>query len=280
MRSIWNGAISFGLVTIPVKLYSATEEKDVSFHQVHAADGGRVRMRRFCSVDGEEVPYAEIAKGYELATGEVVVLSDEDMARLPLPSSRTIDVLRFVPLEQVDPIYFNRSYYLEPEAIGVKPYRLLREALERSGRVALVKVALRRRESLATLRVRGPMLVLELMLWPDEIREPGFEFLEQESELRPQELEMAASLIDAMAGDFEPGDYSDSYREALETLIEAKIEGRELMAPQPTGQEAMVVDLMAALEQSVEAARAGREKSGNGAGRKVAAGASSRRRAS
>lgn len=279
MRSIWNGAISFGLVTIPVKLYSATEEKDVSFHQVHVKDGGRVRMRRVCAVDGEEVPYSDIAKGYELPSGEVVILTDEDLADLPLSTSRTIDVLQFVPLEEVDPIYFSRSYYLEPEGPATKAYVLLREALERSGRVALVKIALRRRESLATLRVREGVLVLEMMLWPDEIRKPEFEFLGEKADPRPQELEMANSLIDALAGDFDPSEYSDSYREALQALIDAKVEGRELVAPPEAAEKGVVVDLMEALQQSVESAKRSREQEGNGSGsRKRAAGSSSRRR--
>src|SRR5262245_44100042 len=152
MRSIWKGAISFGLVTIPVKVYSATEQRDVTFHQVHRADAGRIKYRRVCTVCGEEVAFSDIAKGYELPSGEVVVLTDEDFAELPLSTSRRIDVLQFAPLDQVDPIYFAKSYYLEPEAAGTKPYVLLRDALERSDRVAVVKVALRQRESLATLR--------------------------------------------------------------------------------------------------------------------------------
>jgi DNA end-binding protein Ku len=279
MRSIWNGAISFGLVTIPVRLYAATEEKDVAFHQVHVTDGGRIRNRRVCSIDGEEVPYSDIAKGYELPSGETVILTDEDLADLPLATSRTIDVLRFVPLEQVDPIYFARSYYLEPEGIGVKAYMLLREALERSGRVALVKIALRRRESLATMRVREGVLVLEMMLWPDEIRKPEFEFLAQETEPSSQELQMANSLIDALAGDFEPENYTDAYREALQALIDAKIEGRELVAPPgPAEERGVVVDLMAALEKSIEAARRERTESGNGAGRRVPARSPRRRK--
>ena len=279
MRSIWNGAISFGLVTIPVKLYSATEEKDVAFHQVHAADGGRVRIRRVCSIDGEEVAYSDIAKGYELPSGEVVILTDEDFAELPLTSSRVIDVLQFVPLEQVDPIYFARSYYLEPDEPAIKAYRLLCEALERSGRVGLVKIALRQRESLATLRVRDGVLVLEMMLWPDEIRHAGFDFLDQESELRPKELEMASSLIDALTGDFEPERYTDAYREALKSLIDAKVEGRELVAPPAAEERGVVVDLMAALEKSVEAARRQRAGNGNGAAaHKPAARRTSRRK--
>ena len=180
MRSIWKGAISFGLVTIPVKLYSATEERDVSFHQVHREDGGRIKYKRVCTVDGEEVTYGDIAKGYDLGGGEMVVLTDDDLAGLPLTTSRTIDVLQFVPLEQVDPIYFAKSYYLEPDRTGTKPYALLRDALEESGRVALVKVALRQRETLATLRVRDGVFVLETMLWPDEVRKPDFGFLDED----------------------------------------------------------------------------------------------------
>ncbi|HET6817450.1 MAG TPA: Ku protein [Mycobacteriales bacterium] len=259
MRSIWKGAISFGLVTIPVKLYSATEERDVSFHQVHREDGGRIRYKRVCQIDGDEVAYSDIAKGYELSSGEVVVLTDEDFADLPLTTSRTIDVLEFVPLEQVDPIYFAKSYYLEPEASGAKPYVLLREALEKSGRVALVKIALRQRESLATLRVRDGVFVLEMMLWPDEVREAEFGFLDDDIDVRPQELQMAESLIDTLSGDFQPEQYSDNYREALQALIEAKVEGREVVQPeQPAGDSGTVVDLMAALRASVEAARQGR----------------------
>ena len=263
MRSMWKGAISFGLVTIPVKLYSATEEKDVSFHQVHREDGGRIRYRRVCSVDGEEVSYGDIAKGYELSTGETVVLTDDDFADLPLKTSKTIDVLQFVPLEQVDPIYFNRSYYLEPDRAGTKPYVLLRDALQGSGQVALVKVALRTREQLATLRVRDGVFVLETMLWPDEVRTPSFPFLDEDVEVRPQELSMAGSLIDTLTGDFDPSQFKDDYREALQAVIDAKIEGHEVVAPGPAQEEpGAVVDLMAALRASVEAARKGRPGGG------------------
>ena len=261
MRSIWKGAISFGLVTIPVKLYSATETKDVSFHQVRRSDGSRIRYKRVAATDGEEVPYGEIAKGYELSNGETVVLTDEDFKDLPLTTSRAIDVLQFVPLEQVDPIYFEKSYYLEPDKAGVKPYALLRDALEQSGKVALVKVALRNRESLGTLRVRDGVFVLETMLWPDEVREPDFGFLDDDVEVRPQELAMAGSLIETLSGDFDPTQYRDTYREALQQVIEAKVAGAEVVQPaeeQPTS--GTVVDLMAALRASVEAAKRGREQ--------------------
>ncbi|GAA4098564.1 Ku protein [Nonomuraea soli] len=255
MRSIWKGAISFGLVTIPVKLYSATEQKDVAFHQVHREDGGRIRYKRVCTKCGEEVAYADIAKGYELATGEIVVLTDEDFEGLPLSTSRRIDVLQFSPADQIDPIYFAKSYFLEPDAQGAKPYVLLRNALESSGQVAVVKVALRQRESLATLRVRDGVFVLETMLWPDEIRKPEFDFLDEDIEVRAQELKMAESLIATMESDFDPGEYHDAYREALQQVIEAKIEGREVVAAPETEEAGPAVDLMAALRASVEAAK-------------------------
>src|SRR5690606_27444056 len=194
MRAIWKGAGSFGLVSIGVKLYSATEEKDIRFHQVHRKDGGRIKYKRVCSIDGEEVPYDDIAKGYDLGGGEMVILDDEDFADLPLSTSRSIDVHQFVPAEQVDPILYNKAYYLEPEPVAAKPYVLLREALQESDRVAIVKVALRQREQLATLRVRDGVLVLNTMLWPDEVRTPDFGFLDEDISVRQQELAMASSL--------------------------------------------------------------------------------------
>ena len=260
MRSIWKGAISFGLVTIPVKLYGATQEKDVTFHQVHRSDGGRIRYKRVCEVDGEEVAYGDIAKGFDLGTGETVVLTDDDLADLPLPTQRVIDVLAFVPLAQLDPVYFAKSYYLEPEKAGTKPYVLLRQALEDSERVAIVKVALRQRESLAALRVRGGVFVLETMLWPDEVRTPEFDFLDDEVAVRPQELAMATSLIESLSGDFDPSQYSDDYRAALQSVIDAKIEGHQVLTPDAPegGGGGAVLDLMAALRASVDAAKAGR----------------------
>jgi DNA end-binding protein Ku len=261
MRSIWKGALSFGLVSIPVKLYSATQSNDVAFHQVHEKDGGRIRYKRVCEVDGEEVRYEDIAKGYELPTGETVVLTDDDFDALPLPTTRAVDVVQFVPAEQVDPIYFNKSYYLEPDAHGLKPYVLLRDALDNSDRVAVVKVALRNRESLATIRVREGVLVLETMLWPDEIREADFSFLDEDVEVRSQELQMAESLIETMTDDFDPAQFSDQYREALEEVISAKVEGRDVVAPKEPKAKGEVVDLMAALKASVESARKGERPS-------------------
>jgi DNA end-binding protein Ku len=258
MRSIWKGAISFGLVTIPVKLYSATEQKDVAFHQVRRSDGSRIKYKRVAASDGEEVAYGDIAKGYELPNGETVVLTDDDFKDLPLATNKAIDVLQFVPLEEVDPIYFEKSYYLEPEKNGAKPYVLLREALEESGKVAIVKVALRSRESLATLRVRDGVFVLETMLWPDEVRTADFAFLDEDIDVRPQELAMAGSLIETLSGEFDPTQYSDSYREALQSVIDAKVEGREVVQPEEAQPSTgTVVDLMAALRASVEAAKKG-----------------------
>jgi DNA end-binding protein Ku len=265
VRAIWKGAISFGLVTIPVKLYSATEAKDVSFHQVRRSDGSRIKYKRVAAVDGEEVAYGDIAKGFELSSGETVVLTDEDFKDLPLTTSRAIDVLQFVPLEQLDPIFFEKSYYLEPDKAGVKPYVLLRDALAKSGQVAVVKVALRNRESLAALRVRDGVFVLETMLWPDEVRSPDFGFLGDEVEVRPQELAMAGSLIETLTGDFDASQYKDSYREALQAVIEAKVEGREVVQPhaaEPTS--GAVVDLMAALRASVDAAKKTRSDADTG----------------
>ncbi|MGH3521163.1 MAG: Ku protein [Haloechinothrix sp.] len=257
MRAMWKGSVSFGLVTIPIHLYAATENKNVSLRQVHASDGGRIQYRRFCSAEDKEVPYADIAKGYELADGEMVVLTDTDLADLPLSSSRTIDVLEFVPLESIDPIYFDRTYYLEPQKAATKPYVLLRDALHKSGNVAIAKVALRQRETLALLRVHADVLLMTTMLWPDEVRTPDFGFLREDPpQVRPQELTMAGSLIDSLSEPvFEPDNYTDSYREALETLIEAKVAGKATVTPKAKGGKAEVVDLMAALQASVNAAK-------------------------
>jgi DNA end-binding protein Ku len=259
MRSIWKGSVSFGLVSIGVKLYSATEEKSISFNQVRRTDGARIRYKRVAESDGEEVAYADIAKGYQLPSGETVVLTDDDFEDLPLPSAKVVDVVQFVPNDQIDPIYYNKSYYLEPEKNAIKPYLLLRDALDSSGQVGLVKVAIRNREQLATLRVRDGVIVMETMIWPDEVREPAFGFLDSDADLRPQERSMAESLVASMSGDFDPSEYQDDYREALQEVIDAKIEGREVVEPeeaQPTAGN--VVDLMSALRASVAAAKKGR----------------------
>ncbi|WP_138759813.1 non-homologous end joining protein Ku [Modestobacter altitudinis] len=256
MRSIWKGAVSFGLVSIAVKLYSATEDHDIRFHQVHATDGGRVKYKRVCSVDGEEVEYADIAKGYELPDGQLVVLTDEDFDQLPLGTTHEIEVLQFVDQEQIDPIHFEKTYYLEPDGVATRPYVLLRTALENAGQVAITKIAIRQRESLAALRVRDGVLVLHTMRWPDEIRRPGFGFLDEEVPVKAAELAMAESLISTMAGDFDPSAFTDDYREAMQQLLEAKQSGGEVR-PSPDAADdggGAVVDLMSALRRSVERA--------------------------
>src|SRR6516225_4954413 len=263
MRSIWAGAISFGLVVIPVKLYAATEQRDIAFRQVHRKDGARIQFRRFCTLDGEEVPYSDVAKGYELPTGDMIVLTDEDLADLPLVTAHRIEVLHFAPSAQVEPIYANKSYYTEPEQAGARAYVLFRDALESSGKVAVAKVALRQREALAALRVREGIITMETLLWPDEVRKPDFAFLDEDIEVRSQELKMAASLIDTMTEDFDPDEYHDAYREALEAVVQAKIEGNELVRPAgviapPTSQPA---DLTEILRASVAALKSERGKS-------------------
>ncbi|HEX8094012.1 Ku protein [Jatrophihabitans sp.] len=261
MRAIWKGAVSFGLVNVPVRLFAATEENDIRFHQVHREDGGRIRYKRTCSVCGEEVAFDAIAKGYETSDGQLVILTDEDLDQLPVATSHEIDVVEFVPSNQVDPILFAKTYYLEPDAKAAKPYALLREALIETERMAIVKVALRQKETLAVLRVRDKAILLQTMLWPDEVRKPDFAILDSDVELRPQELKMAASLVESMAADFEPEQFSDNYREAVVELIDAKLErGESATLPgtdkQPkAGKTGEVVDLLTALQRSVDRAR-------------------------
>ncbi|HEV7187691.1 MAG TPA: Ku protein [Blastococcus sp.] len=258
MRSIWRGAVSFGLVSIGVKLYSATEDKDIRFHQVHATDGGRVKYKRVCSIDGEEVEYSDIAKGYELPDGQVVILTDEDFEDLPLSTRREIEVLEFVAQDEIDPIMFEKTYYLEPDGPAVRPYALLRDALENAGQVAITKIAIRQRESLAVLRVRDGVLVMHTMRWPDEIRRPDFAFLDEDISVRPQELKMAEALIGSMTGEFDPSQFTDDYREAMTALLEAKQTGGEVaQVPEVPDDGSAVVDLMSALRRSVERARGG-----------------------
>jgi DNA end-binding protein Ku len=274
MQSIWKGAISFGLVSIPVRLYSATDEKDISFRQVHREDGGRIRYKRVCSVDGEEVPFGDIAKGYELPDGEMIVLDDEDFANLPISSSRAVEVLSFVPAEQVDAVQLGKAYFCDPTGADIKPYVLLRDSLEKADKVAIVKVALRQRERLSMLRARDGVLVLQTLLWPDEVREARFDFLDQDVTVRPQELAMAESYISALSGDFDAGEYSDHYREALESVIEAKAAGREMKPPAEQAPESgQVVDLMEALRRSVAEAKSRRGEAASDSKPAEAAGA-------
>lgn len=258
MRAIWKGAVSFGLVSVPVKLYAATENKDISFRQVHASDGGRIKYQRVCSLDGEEVPYQDIAKGYETEDGEMVILDEADFAQLPASSSREISVEKFVPSSQIDPMLFEKSYYLEPEKTGTKPYTLLRQALLESDRMALVTVSLRQRMSLAVLRVRDDVIVLQTMMWPDEVRKPGFGDFDIDN-AKPAEVKMASLLVETLAGDFDPDEFEDDYRGAVEELVAAKIAGGEVQAaPAENKTTGEVVDLLAALQQSVAAAKAAR----------------------
>ncbi len=261
MRAIWKGSVSFGLVSVPVKLYSATESHDVSFRQVHAKDGGRIRYQRICSLDGEEVAYADIAKGYETEDGEMVILTDDDLAELPVTSSREIAVEKFVPSDQIDPLLFEKSYYLEPEKTGAKPYALLRQALQDADRMAVVTVALRQRTTVAVLRVReteaGDVIVLQTMMWPDEIRVPDFSV--EVGEVKDAEVKMANMLVETLSGDFDASEFSDDYADAVEALVKAKIEGGEVeRTPTSTKTSGEVVDLLAALQRSVDAAKKGR----------------------
>lgn len=259
MRSVWRGAISFGLVTIAVRLYTAVEEHDFRFNQVHREDGGRIKYKRVCSVCGNEVEYSDITKGYELDDGRMVIMENEDFEKLPVKTDKSIDVLEFVPAEEIDPIYFQKTYYLEPDKAAARPYVLLRDALVKTGQLAVVKITIRQKETLATIRARDDVLMMHTMLWPDEIRKAEFDFLDQNVEVRPQELKMATSLVESMAGDFDPDTFTDDYREALEKVIAAKAEGAELPEQPEAEDKGDVIDLMTALERSVEKAKAGRK---------------------
>ena len=274
MKTIWKGAISFGLVTIPVRVYGATEAKSLRFNQLHEPDGGRIRYKRVCSVDGEEVDYSEIVKGYEYEKDHYVTLTDEELDSLPVASAKAIEIERFVEAEEIDPIYFQKAYYLVPEGTGAKAYHLLREAMADDGKVALAKVAFRDKEHLATLRLRDNVFVLETMFWPDEIRVPKFDVLDESVELRAQEIRMARSLIDSLTDAFQPEEFHDDYRTALEELVQKKIQGEEITYTEEA-EPSKVVDLMEALKASVEAAKAGKpapDRKASSRGRKKAAG--------
>lgn len=272
MQVVWRGTISFGLVTIPVRLYVATESKRVPSHQVHVPDGGRVQYKRVCSIDGAEVPYEEIGRGYVSTTGELVVLNDVDLAMLPAKTSRSIEVISFLPMAAVDPIYFDRSYYVEPEPQAARAYRLMRDALRKLGRVAVAKVTLRDREIIAVLRVHDDVLLLATMLWPDEVREPSFPFLTEDDEwLTPsQELAMAEALINSLSDDqLDPARYRDVHRETLTALIDAKATGQTVTTQQAAPPGAAPPDLLDALRASIAAAKQ-RRSTGNGGRRRAA----------
>jgi DNA end-binding protein Ku len=278
-RTMWKGAISFGLVSIPIRLYPATEEKTLRFNQLHDEDGGRVKYKRVCAIDGEEIPFEHIVKGFEIEKDRYVLLTDEDFDAVPVTSSRAIDIQQFVELEEIDPMYFKKSYYLIPEETGVKAYALLRQAMADNGKVGVAKVSFRDKEHLAALRFSGEVMVLETMYWPDEIRATEFEELDKEVKVRPQEVQMAESLIENLTDEWDPTQYKDEYREALLEIVEKKAAGEEITVveePEPT----RVVDLMEALKASVEAAKKGKQPAAAKAAPKKAATRQQRKKAS
>lgn len=272
MRSIWKGAVAFGLVNVPVKVYSATEDHDLKFHQVHAKDNGRIQYKRVCSECGEVVEYRDIAKAYEADNGQTVVITDEDIATLPEERSHEIEVLEFVPAADIDPLMYDRSYYLEPDGKSPKSYVLLAKTLAETDRVAIVHFALRNKTRLAALRVKdfaaidGPrnVMVVHTLLWPDEIRDPDFPSLDTETEVRPAELTMAGQVVESMSADFRPEEFTDTYQEQLRELVEAKLAGGEAFAsedkPAALDDTEDVSDLLAKLEASVRRRREEREE--------------------
>ncbi|MEU1072414.1 MULTISPECIES: Ku protein [unclassified Streptomyces] len=268
MRSIWNGAISFGLVSIPIKLYNATESHSISFRQIHTEDGGRVRYRKVCELDGEELDASEIGKAYEDADGSLVPISDDDLAALPLPTARTIEIVAFVPSDSIDPLQIDTAYYLSASGVpAAKPYTLLREALKRSRKVAVAKFALRGRERLGMLRVVDDVIAMHGLLWPDEIRTPEGVAPDSDVKVRDAELDLADALMDTL-GEVDVETLHDDYREAVEALIASKAGGALPPAEAPESPRGgKVIDLMAALENSVRAAKEARgEEAGEPAG--------------
>jgi DNA end-binding protein Ku len=263
MRAVWKGAVTFGLVNVPVKLYSATQDHDVSLHQVHDADGGRIRYQRVCEIDGKVVDYKNIDKAYD--DGErTVIITDEDLKSLPAERSREIEVIEFVPTEQIDPIMFDRSYYLEPDSASNKAYVLLRRTLESTDRTAIVRMALRQKTRLAALRVSGDVLVVQTLLWSDEVREAAFPSLDEPVKISEKELDLSRQLVESLVSDFEPDQFVDEYQEELRTLIKAKLEQGDAVdtaatfGERPEEEEGgEVIDLMEALRQSIASKREG-----------------------
>ncbi|MBA2366878.1 MAG: Ku protein [Actinobacteria bacterium] len=257
MRPLWRGAITFGLISIPVRLYSAVENKSLKFHLLHEKDGGRIKYQRTCGKCGEEVTWDDIIKGYEYSKDHYVTFTQEEMAALDVDSIKAVDVVSFVPLERVDPIYFDKSYYVAPESSGLKAYRLLADALQAEGQVGVAKVTLREREHLATIRLKDGVFVLETMHWPDEIRTPSFEELDKRVDVRDNEVKMARQLIQQLSDDFRPEQFEDEYRTRLQELAEKKVDGQEITVSAETEEEgpAEVVDLMEALKASVAQAK-------------------------
>lgn len=254
-RSIWKGAISFGLVTIPVALYTATESKTPKFKMLRGTDHSPIKYKRVAESDGEEVVWDDIVRGYEVEKGKYVVFTDEELeAATSAESNRLVDVVQFVDNAEIDPIYYKSSYYLVPERTGAKAYKILLEALKDKGRVGLAKVAIRDKQQLATLRAKDGVLVMETMYWPDEIRQPEFEELDAEVDLRKEEVKMAEMLIDGLTAEFDPEAFKDSSREAIENAAQKKVEGQEIVAPEAP-EPTKVVDLLEALKASVEATK-------------------------
>lgn len=254
MKTMWRGAISFGLVSIPIRVYTATEEKTLRFNQLHEKDHGRIRYNRVCAKCGEEVSYEDIVKGYEYEKDQYVILTDEDFDAVPVESTRTIDIAQFVDRSEIDPIYYKKTYYLGPEEAGVKAYQLLRDALEEGDRVGVAKVSFRDKEHLAAVRLKDKALVMDTMFWPDEIREAEFPDLEKPAKVSDKELQMAQSLIENLTEPWNPEAFRDEYREALMEIVEKKVAGEEvevIEAPEAP----KVVDLMDALKQSVDATK-------------------------
>jgi DNA end-binding protein Ku len=265
MKAIWKGAVTFGLVNIPVRLYSALEEKSFRFNMLHAEDGGRIKFQRVCSKCGKEVGWGDIVKGFEYEKDHYVTFSDEELQALDVDSIKAIDVVNFVPLEDIDPVYFNRTYYVIPDPSGVKAYRLLQQALEAEGQVGIAKVALREKEHLATIRLQGDVFVLETMHWPDEIREASFEELDKDVDIKDAEVKMARQLIQQLSTEFRPEEFVDEYRTRLEELVGEKVEGKEVtVVAEPEEEPTKVVDLMEALKASVADAK---KKPASGSGR-------------
>ena len=272
MRAIWKGAIAFGLVNVPVKVYSATEDHDISLHQVHNADGGRIRYQRRCEVCSQVIDYSDIEKAFE-EDGRTVVLSKDELKAIPAENSHEIEVVQFVPSEQLEPMMFEKSYYLEPDSKSPKAYVLLRRALADTDRVAIVQFALREKTRLGALRIKDDVLVLQSLLWPDEVREANFPSLEADVRISAQERDMSAALVESMAADFDPASFTDEYQVQLRQLIEAKLEQGESLDTEETfgveageGGKGEVIDLMEALKRSLDRKR--------GAGPAAAAGAS------
>ncbi len=260
MRTLWKGAVSFGLVNIPIKMYVATEHKDIKFNFLHKECMNPIQYRKFCSHCDREIASEEIVRGYEYQKGSYVVINEEDLDRIPLENTKTIDILDFVDLTQVDPIYFDKTYYLEPSQGGEKAYGLLIEAMSQTGKVAIAKVIIRSKQSLAALRIKDQVLIMETIFWPDEIRSPSALNLGVDrGKLHDNEIKMAVSLIDNLSTSFEPAKYQNEYRQALWEIIESKIVGKEVVAAAPVADRGNVVDLMEALKASVKLAEETRQ---------------------